>query len=183
MKTILKQDSNSRQRQDIVPVSNLKARKIETLLSLPIHLGHYQFAAAAVAPLSIHCRCCPSCCLSCCRSCCRSAIAPAVAPDVAPLSLRCRCCCSCCRYCCDYTVTPVVALLSLRYRSVISPLSLRCFSADAAVTPAVSPLSPLLLLLLLLLLTLVLFTFVASRGRIRVTVAIRDCQAHVSSCL
>ena len=51
MKKKLKQDSNSRQRQDIVPVSNLKARKTKTLLSLTIHLAHHPIAAAAVAPL------------------------------------------------------------------------------------------------------------------------------------
>ena len=50
IKTILKQDSNSRHRQDIVPVSNLKAMKIKTFLSFPIHLAHNWFAAAAVAP-------------------------------------------------------------------------------------------------------------------------------------
>ena len=92
-KTILKQESNSKQRQDIVPVSNLKARKIKTLLSLPIHLAHHRFAAAAVAPLSI--RCCSvvdPLLLRCCSA-------------VAPLSLR---CCSAAA-----AVTPAVATLSL----------------------------------------------------------------------
>ena len=45
----------------------------------------------------------------------------------------------------------------------------------STVTPAVTP--------LLLLMSLGLFTVVASRGRIRVTVAIGDCQAHMSSFL
>ena len=68
MKKILKQDINSKQRQEIVPFSNLKARKIKTLLSLPIHLDHNPIAAAAVDPLSLRCRCCRSCYCSCCHS-------------------------------------------------------------------------------------------------------------------
>ena len=130
MKTILKQDSKSRQRQDIVPVSNLKARKIRTLLSLPIHLYHHPIAAAAVTPLSLRC-------LS-------AAFAPAVvklslllSPQqlfrcrsaVAPMSLR---CCSCCH-------------------SAVAPLSLCsrfCRSVAAAVAPAVATLSLLISLLM-----------------------------------
>ena len=162
IKTILKQDSNSRHRQYIVPVSDLKERKIKTFFSLPVHLSHHRFAAVAVATLSLRCRCCLSCyrytvdlvialavaplslllslrCCSCCRF-CRSAaadvapsVAPAIAPFIALLSLLPSLCCR-----------SAVALLSLRYRSVVSPLLFRCFSAAAAVTPAVAPLLPLL---------------------------------------
>ena len=90
MKTILKQYSNSRQIQDIVPVSNLKARKIKTLLSLLIHLDHHQFAAAAVAPsiappVALLPLLLLRFCL--CRSCCCYAVDPAVAPAVTPLLL------------------------------------------------------------------------------------------------
>ena len=124
MKTILKQDSNSRQRQDIVCVSNLKARKIKTLLSLPIHLAHHRFAAATVTPLSLRC-------LSA-----AAAVAPAVSPSVAPafalLSLlMLLCCCS------------AVAPISLRYQSAVAPLLLRCRCCHSccrsAVSPAVAP--------------------------------------------
>ena len=135
MKKILKQDSNSRQIQDIVPVSNLKARKIKTLLSFPIHLAHHRFAATAVALLLLRCR----------------SDAAAVAPSVATLSLllllmlslRCHSCCRSCRSCCRYAVAPSiapavtllplllliycwsdVAPLSLRYQSTVTPLLL-----------------------------------------------------------
>ena len=155
MKKILKQDSNSRQRQAIVPVSKLKARNIKTLLLLPIHLAHHRFTAADFAPMLLHSRCCRSCCRSCHRSCCCYDVAPlllrfrfyqSVAPAVAPavdtlsllllplLSLHCNSCCRsdvallslCCR--------SAVALLSLCCRSGVAPLSLRYQSA-------VSPLS------------------------------------------
>ena len=132
MKKILKHDSNSRQIQDVVPISNLKARKIKTLLSLPIHLAHHRIAAAAVAPFSLRCCYCRSCCRSCYCSCCLSAVSPAVA------SLLLRCC-------------SAVAPLSLCYLSTVDPLSLSCRfcrSVSAAVTHAVATL-PLLLLLLM----------------------------------
>ena len=99
MKTILKQDSNSRQRQDIFPVSNLISRKIKTLLSLPIHLDHHIFAAAAVDPLLLRCR----------------SAAAAVAPAVYTLLLMLLLllslllslfCCSFCRSCCRSVVKP-----------------------------------------------------------------------------
>ena len=96
MKTILKKDSNTRQIQDIVPVSNLKARKIKTLLSLPIHLTHHRIAAAAVAPLSL-------------RS-ADDAVPPAVTPAVAPAISP------------DFT--PMSFLLSLFCRSAVTPLLL-----------------------------------------------------------
>ena len=130
MKTILKQDSNSMQRQNIVPVSNLKASKIKTLLSLPIHLAHHRFTAASV----------PMLLLLCC-----STVAPLPLPllllllPLLPLliylllSLR---CCSCC----SSASTPSVTPLSLRCRL--------CCSAAAAVDPAVATLSLLLSLLL-----------------------------------
>ena len=160
MKKILKQDSNSRQRQDIVSVSNLKARKMKTLLSLTITwiiidslsllLLHCR---SAVAPLSLRCRCCCRCCCSCCIY----AVTPAISSDVDPavallllLSFRCHCCCSCCRYsvatlslllslllllCCHSCCRSGVAPLLLRYRSIISSMSLCCCSSVAAVTP------------------------------------------------
>ena len=183
MKKILKQDSNSRQRQDIVPVSNLKARKTKHLLLFPIHLVHHRFAAADFAPLSLRCHTAITLlslryCCSCRRYAvatlslrCRSAVAPlslrchsAVAPlllsccsAVAPLPLlllRCRCCCSFCRYAVTAVIAPDVtplslllslfchsgvALVLLRYHSVIIPPSLRCCSAADDVTPAVAP--------------------------------------------
>ena len=87
MKTILKQDSTSKQRQYIVPVSNLKARKIKTLLSLPIHLAHHRFAAASVAPLLLNC-CSAVALLSLCFHSAVAAVAPAVATPSLLLSLR-----------------------------------------------------------------------------------------------
>ena len=151
IKTILKQDSNSRERQCIVPVSNLKARKTKTLLSLPIHLAHHQFAAAAVAPLLL--RCCSA--VATLSLHCRSVVAPLslrCCSAVAPLpllsllmSLR---CCSCYRSCCCSAVAPAVAPLSLRCRSDVAPLLLRCCSfcrsAAVAVAPSVATLSLLL---------------------------------------
>ena len=105
MKTILKQYSNPRKRRDIVPVSNLKARKIKTFFccqstwliikSLPLLSLR---SRSAVAPLSLQY-----------HSCCRYTVAPAIAPAVAPLSL----------------------LLSLRCRSGVAPVSLCCRSAVA----------------------------------------------------
>ena len=169
MKKILKQDRNSRQRQYIVPVSNLKARKIKTLLSLPIHLAHHPIAAASVALLSLRCR---------------SAVAPLpllslllllllslllslrFRSAVAPLSISCRSadanvallpflslllllsCHSWYRSCCRSTVTPAVALLSLRCHSAIVLLSVRCRSVVAPM-PLLSLLLSLFLLLLL----------------------------------
>ena len=148
MKKILKQDINSIQRQNIVPISNLKARKIKTLLSLPIHLAHHRIAAAAVAPLLLRCRSADA------------AVSPAVALDIAPavdlmLLLLLLCCLS---LCCS-----LVALLSLLYRSDIAQLSLRflsavtplpllsllcrycCYAVTLSIDPAVTPLSLLLL--------------------------------------
>ena len=158
MKTILKQDSNSIQRQDIVTVSNLKARKIKTLLPSPIHLAHHPIAAAVVALLLL--RCCTAIAplwLRCCRSFWRYAVTPDTAAAVASMSLRFH-----------SNVTP----LSLRYCSAIAQLSLSCRSAvallpllalccswccswccscccyavTAAIAPAVTPLSLLMLL-------------------------------------
>ena len=121
MKKILKQVRNSRQRQDIFPVSNLENRKIKTLLLSPIHLAHHPFAATAFTPLSLRCH-----------------IA------IAPLSLR--CCCSCCRYEVAPAITSAIAPLSFCFRSAVTPLLLRCRSAAAYVAPL-----PLLSLLLSLL--------------------------------
>ena len=158
-KTILKQDSNSIERQEIVPVSNLKARKIK----LCCRCQSTWLIIDLLSLLSLHCR---------------SAVAPAVSPLLLLLSIRChyavttlslRChyaaasfaplpllllrCHSFYCSCCHSTVTPAVDLLSIRYCSVISPLSLCCCSAAAAVTPSVAPLLSLLSLLLSLLLS------------------------------
>ena len=195
-KTTLKQDSKSRKEyKNVVVVANfpgslsLHCRTAIALLSLCCLSGvaplsyRYHYAVAllslhcrtSIAPLSLHCR--------------SAAIAsdfatqlhryhttidplslPAVAHAVAmqlllifpPLSLRCH---------------AAVASLLLRYRSAVVPLSLCphfCLSVAAAVTPGVATVSLLLSLLLSL-------TVVASRGRIKVTVFISDCQARVSS--
>ena len=121
-----------------------------------------RFAAVATQSLLIF-----SPLLLCCHSaiallslrCCSAAVTPAVAPAVATQSLL---------------LSP---LMSLRYFSDVALLSLCCrfcHSVAAAVDPAVATLSLLLSILLSL-------TVVASRGRIRVTVFIGDCQARVSS--
>ena len=68
-------------------------------LSLPIHLAHHQFVAAAFAPLLFHCL-----------------------ADVAQLSLCWLCFC----YCCWYAVAPAIATLPLLLSLL---LSLRCRSA------------------------------------------------------
>ena len=116
MKTILKQDRNSRQRQDIVPVSNLKERKIKNLLSLPIHLAHHRFAAAGVALLSLRSLVAPLCCCSVLAlMLLHSVVAPLSlcnSSDVARLSLYC-------------------VWLSLGCRSAVAWLSLGCCSAVA----------------------------------------------------
>ena len=89
------------------------------------------------------------------------------------------------RHCHSTAIAPAVATQSLlllpplliRCRAVVEPLSLLynlCRSVAAVVAPAVATVSLLLLLLLSL-------TVVNSRGRIRVTVLIGDCQARVSS--
>ena len=167
IKRILKQDSNSRQRQYIVPVSNLKARKIKTLLSLTIHLVHHPIDAAAVDLLLL--RCCSTIApLSLCyRSavaalslhCCYAAasvtpaVAPAIASAVAPMSLRCRSAVAPLSLWCCSAIPP----LSVCFRSVFAPLSLlslrcRCccsfcrYDVIAAIATAVTPLSLLLLL-------------------------------------
>ena len=166
MKKILKQDSNSIQRQDIIPVSNLKASKIKTLLLLPIHLYHHPISDAAIARLSLRCRSAIA------------AVAPAVATlsllislllllrccsTVTPLSLHCqsaiaqlllhcRCCCYTATPAIAPAVTPAVALMLLRCRSAIIPLSVQCRSVVAPL----SLLSLLMLLLLSLLLSLLI---------------------------
>ena len=153
MKTKLKQTSNSKQRHYIVPVINLNARNIKTLLSLPIHLDHHRFTAAAIPPLSLRCHSVVTPLSIRCRSivaplllCCRSSVAPVslqcrsvvslvslrCRSGVAPVSLRCR-----------SGVTPVL----LRCRSAVAPLSLLCRSAVTSFFPL--PLLPLLLSLLL----------------------------------
>ena len=209
MKIILKQDINSRQRQDIVPVSNLKARKIKTLLSFPIHLSHHQFSAAAVAPLSLRCRSAVALAFAPAMA---PAISPAIAPAVAPLSLllslrccsavdplpllslHCLCCCPCCCYAIAPNISPSVAplsfLLSLCCRSAVAPLSLRYQSAVTWVFLrcrcchycCLSAVAPAVAPTVTPNVAL-FFTVVASRGKIWVTVSIGDCQACVSSYL
>ena len=192
-KTILKQDSkSSKEDQNIGVVANPPGSSSNLWCccrsaAAPLLLCY----GSAMAPLSLHC------------------IAPAVATQSLLLSppLLLRYCSDvaslllCCRFCRDVAtaVSPVVAtlslllslllplhcysgchsgvaLVSLRYPYVISLLFLRCCSATAAVTPAVTPAVTALL-------SLRFFTFVASRGRIMVTVFIGDCQARVSSSL
>ena len=133
----LKQDSNSRQRQDIVPVCNMKARKIKTIFLLPIHLAHHPIADAAVAPLLLSCRAAIS--LLSIRYCSDVSLLLSLL-----LSLRnCSCYCLHCR--------SAVAPLSLRYCSAVAPLSLFCRfyrNVAASVNPAVATLSLLLSLLM-----------------------------------
>ena len=130
MKTILKQKSNSRQRKDIVPNSNPKARKKRLLLSLPIHLAHHPIAAAAVAPLSLRCY---------------SVVAPLshrYRYAVAPLSLRCHTAIAPLLHHYRSTAALLLSLLlslrncscySLNCRYAVAPLLLRCRSAVAPV--------------------------------------------------
>ena len=103
----------------------------------------------------------------CCRFC--LSFAAAVASAVATLSLLLALLLSLhCHSCCSSAVAPV----SRRYRFVISPMSIRCCFAAAAVTPDVAPaIAPTFTPLMLL----GFFTVVTSRGRIRVTVSIDDC--------
>ena len=154
------------------------------LLSLRSHSCYRIRCRSAVAPMSLRCR---SAIAQLSLHCCSAAGSVAPFPLLSLLlSLRFHFCyLSCCRY----TVTPSfallslwcrsgVALVSLGYCSVISPPSLGCCSATAAVTDAIAPaiapaVTPLLLLGFL--------TVIASRGRIRVTVSIGECQARVSS--
>ena len=119
---------------------------------------------SAIAPMLLRCRFCLS-------------VSASVTPAVATLSLLISLLLSLhCHSYCHSDVAPV----SLRYRSVISPSSLRCCSAAAAIAPAVAPaIAPAVTPLLLL----GLFTVVSSRGIIRVKVSISDCWALWSSSL
>ena len=120
IKTILKQDNNSRQIIDIVPVSKKKEKKIKTLLSSPIQLAHHPITAADVAPLPLRCR-----------------------TNITPLSLLCY------HSFCRYTVATQSLLLSppllLHCRSTVAPLLLRCCSAVTTLSSryrsAVTPLT------------------------------------------
>ena len=123
--------------------------------------------------------------------CCRSAVAPlshryisAVAP---PLSLRCRAAIAPLshRYC--STVAPLLLLLLLlRSRTAITPLSRRC---RTAVSPAQRGYKQFNIEMLLLYchstassaVNRKVHMVVVSRGILRVTVTIGDCQVHVSS--
>ena len=183
------------------------------MLSSQIHLAHHSSAVAplslhccaTIAALSLRCRSSVAPLSHRYRSsvapllslrCCRSVVAPLshrYRTGIAPLVL---CCCHsfCCYavsplslHCRSDAVAPAVATqalllsppLSLCYCAVVAPMSLRYrfyLSVAANVAPAVATVSLLLSLLLSL-------TVVASRGRIRVTVFIGDCQARVSSSL
>ena len=117
------------------PPFSLRCCSTVTMMLLRCH--------SAVAPLLLSC--CSavallpllSICSRSCRFCCCYAITAAISPAVTPLSLLLSLCCR-----------STVALVSLRYRSVISPPSLHCCSAAADVTPAVAPAVPTQLLLL-----------------------------------
>ena len=154
-----------------------KERKIKTLLSSPIHLDHH---CSAVAPILL--RCC-------------SVVDPLshrYRTGIAPLSLR------CCRSCCRYTVAPLLhrycstvnllllLLLSIHSRTAIAPLSRRCRNAVAPAQRGYKQFNIELLLLychctVASAVNRKVHTVVASRGIIRVTVTIGDCQARVSS--
>ena len=140
MKKILKQDINSRQRKDIVPVSNLKARKI----TLCCRCQSTWLIIDSLLLLSL--RCCSVVALLSLCCCSAGTLLPL-------LLLRCRCCRSCYCYAVTAAIVPAVttlslllllwcrsgvALVSLCYRSVISLLSLRCCSAAADITAAVA---------------------------------------------
>ena len=129
MKTILKQDSNSRQMQDIVPVSNLN----QGISTLCCSCQSTWLIINSLPLLLLRCRCCRS-------YFCYTADSVAPFPLLSLLLLlRCH---SCYHSCYHFTVTPAAVLLYLRCRSTITPLSVRCCSI-------VAPL-PLLSLLLLL---------------------------------
>ena len=115
--------------------------------------------------------------------CCSAAVAPAVATQshryctaIVPLSL------CCCHSCCRYAVTPQ----SLRSHTAIAPLSHRCLTA---VSPAHREYKKFNIELVLLYchstvasdVNRNVHTVVSSRGTIRVTVTISDCQERVSS--
>ena len=124
-----------------------------------------------VAPLSHRCRTAVTPLLHRCRTaiamlslCCRSA--------VTPLSLRCRSAAVAPTF--DTQLLLLSPLLSLRCCSAVTPLSLCCRFCHSIAAAAVATLS-------LLLSPLMSLTVVASRGRIRVTVFIGNCQACVSS--
>ena len=111
-----------------------KGRKIETLLSSPIHLAHH---CSTVEPVSLSCHTD----IATLSLCCRSAVAllshryrSAVAR---PLLVRCRAAVTQLmhRYC--STVAPLMSLLLLiRSHTAIAPVSLHCRSAAVAPTVA-----------------------------------------------
>ena len=185
-------------------------RKIQTLLSSPIHLADHRSAVAplshrycsAVAPLSLLCRSV----VAPLSHCYRSAVSP-------PLLLRCRAAFAPLSHRYRSTVAPLMLLLlSLRSRTTIAPLFRHCRSASFTSAVATQslllspPLSlrcravvaPLLLFysfcfsvgaavasavttVSLMLSLLLSLMVVSSRGRIRVTVFIGVCQTRVSS--
>ena len=154
------------------------------MLLSPIHLAHNR---SAVVPLSLRCRTA----IATLSLCCRSTVAPlshryrsAVAP---PLSLRCRAAIAPLSHRYRFTVAPLLSLLlSIRSRTAIAPLSRRC---QTTVAPAQRGYKQLKIELMLLYchstvasaVDRKVYTVVASRGIIRITVTIGECQAHVSS--
>ena len=184
-----------------------KERKIKTLLSSPTHLAHH---CSAVAPLSLRCHTDISALLHFCRSAVAPLLHRYHSTVAPPLSLRCcaavaplfhrycstvsallslllllRCCAAITPlslHCCSAAVAPAVATYSHRYRTV----SHRC---RTAVAPAQRGYKQFNIELLLLYchstvasdVNQKVHMVVASRGIIRVTVTIGDCQACVSS--
>ena len=178
--------------------SKFCCRRQSTWLIIALLSHRYCYAVAllllrcrtAIAPLSFHCR---SAAVDLLPRCCRTAIAPlslhcrsaavaiAVATQshryctaIAPLSLR--CCCSC------------VATQSRRYRTAIAPLLRRCWTAVAPAQIGYKQFKIELILLychstVTYAVDRKVHMVVASRGIIRVTVTIGDCQARVSSSL
>ena len=152
-----------------------KGRKIKAFLLSPIHLAHHR---SAVAPLSLRCHTN----IATLSLCCRSAAAPishryrsTVAPILSLLLLL-RCC------------TDIALLMPIRSRTAIAPLSLRCRTAVAPAQRGYKQFNIELLLLychstVASAVNRKVHTVVPSRGIIRVTVTISDCQARVSSSL
>ena len=161
-----------------------KGRKIKTLLSLPIHLAHHR---STVEPPLPRCRTDIATLSLCCRSAVATLSHRYCSAVATPLSLRCRASVTPLshRYC--STVAPLLSLLlSLRIRTAIAPLSCHCRTAIAPAQRGYKLFNIELLLLychstVASAVNRKVHTVVASRGILRVTVTIGDCQACVSS--
>ena len=154
------------------------------MLSLPIHLAHH---CSTVKPLSLRCRTD----ITTLSLCCCSAVAPLshryCSAVSTPLLLRCRAAVAPLLHRYRATVSPLLSLLLLiRSRTAIAPLLRRC---RTAVAPAQRGYKQFKIELLLLYchsnvassVDRKVHTVFASRGIIRVTVTISECQARVSS--